>query len=93
MRQHLRKAIVQVITDETLQEIVGERFGDMLRQNLLDSAANIGGAIQQSSIQIEKIYRKLKQEPGVPLPKDQATGVRCRFRGESPAAYHRRRCP
>jgi len=95
MRQNLGKAIVQVIADKTLQEIEWKGFGEVLRQNLPDSAANIFGTIQQGSVQVEQIYRKIgygavKQAPAVPLRRDPANGDRRCSRGESPAEYDRR---
>jgi len=87
--KNFSKAVVQVIPDEALQVFERKRLGEVPGKRLLDSAADIHGIIQQSSIQVEQINRKrrydpvrngpVKRERGAPLRRDPADGDRRRL--------------
>ena len=61
MRKCVQKADVQVVTDTTPQIFEWRGLGNMPLKRLLDSAAYVGGAIQQGSIDIEQVNRKRDQ--------------------------------
>src|SRR5260370_557061 len=64
IRDYIGKEIEQMSADVALEVIEADRTGGVNRKHLLDSAADVLGAVQQSAVDVEQIDRKRGDHAG-----------------------------